>query len=248
MKISIITVVYNGEAYLKECIESVINQSYQNMEYIIVDGDSTDGTLSIIEEYQTHVHQLISEPDQGLYDAINKGIAMASGEIVGILNADDMLADQNVIEQIAKSFVQDSSIDAVYGDLNYIHPINHKILRAWKSKQAGKKEIARGWMPAHPTLYIRKQLFGKYGNYALNLGTAADYDLILRYFYQHQLKAYYIPFLMVNMRMGGVSNKNFSSLMRAFQNDYKALKMNNIPYAFSVLLRKKLSKIKQYWQ
>jgi len=248
MKISIITVVYNGEAYLRDCIESIIHQSYPNVEYIIVDGDSTDGTLSIIEEYKMHVHQLISEPDQGLYDAINKGIAMASGEIVGILNADDMLADRNVIEQIAESFIQDSSIDAVYGDLNYVHPINNKIIRTWKSKQAGEKDIARGWMPAHPTLYIRKALFEKYGNYALNLGTAADYDLILRYFYQHQLKVYYLPFLMVNMRMGGVSNKNFLSLIRAFQNDYKALKMNNMPYAFSVLLRKKLSKLKQYWQ
>ncbi len=247
MKISIITVVYNGEAYLRDCIESIIHQSYPNVEYIIVDGDSTDGTLSIIEEYKMHVHQLISEPDQGLYDAINKGIAMASGEIVGILNADDMLADRNVIEQIAESFIQDSSIDAVYGDLNYVHPINNKIIRTWKSKQAGEKDIARGWMPAHPTLYIRKALFEKYGNYALNLGTAADYDLILRYFYQHQLKVYYLPFLMVNMRMGGVSNKNFLSLIRAFQNDYKALKMNNMPYAFSVLLRKKLSKLKQYW-
>jgi len=247
MKISIITVVYNGEAYLRDCIESIINQSYPNVEYIIVDGGSTDGTLSIIEEYKTHVHQLISEPDQGLYDAINKGIAMASGEIVGILNADDMLADRNVIEQIAKSFILDSSIDAVYGDLNYVHPIDNKIIRTWKSKQAGEKDIARGWMPAHPTLYIRKALFEKYGNYALNLGTAADYDLILRYFYQHQLKVYYLPFLMVNMRMGGVSNKNFLSLIRAFQNDYKALKMNNMPYAFSVLLRKKLSKLKQYW-
>ena len=248
MKISIITVVYNGEAYLRDCIESIIHQSYPNVEYIIVDGDSTDGTLSIIEEYKMHVHQLISEPDQGLYDAINKGIAMASGEIVGILNADDMLADRNVIEQIAESFIQDFSIDAVYGDLNYVHPINNKIIRTWKSKQAGEKDIARGWMPAHPTLYIRKALFEKYGNYALNLGTAADYDLILRYFYQHQLKVYYLPFLMVNMRMGGVSNKNFLSLIRAFQNDYKALKMNNMPYAFSVLLRKKLSKLKQYWQ
>jgi len=248
MKISIITVVYNGEAYLRDCIESIIHQSYPNVEYIIVDGDSTDGTLSIIEEYKMHVHQLISEPDQGLYDAINKGIAMASGEIVGILNADDMLADRNVIEQIAKSFILDSSIDAVYGDLNYVHPINNKIIRTWKSKQADEKDIARGWMPAHPTLYIRKALFEKYGNYALNLGTAADYDLILRYFYQHQLKAYYLPFLMVNMRMGGISNKNFLSLLGAFQNDYKALKMNNMPYAFSVLLRKKLSKLKQYWQ
>ncbi|MFW0717066.1 glycosyltransferase family 2 protein [Pedobacter sp. N23S346] len=247
MKISIITVIYNGEAYLRECITSIINQSYQNIEYIIIDGGSIDSTLLIIDEYRKHIHHLISEPDRGLYDAINKGIALASGEIIGILNADDMLADKNVIEQIANGFMEHPAIDAVYGDLNYISPINHKVLRSWKSKQANEKDIEKGWMPAHPTLYLRKTLFSKYGNYALDLGTAADYDLILRYFYINKLKAIYLPLLMVEMRVGGVSNKDISSLMGAFKNDYKALKLNGVPYPVSVLLRKKLSKVTQYW-
>lgn len=247
MKISIITVIYNGEAYLRECIISIINQSYQNIEYIIIDGGSTDGTLLIIDEYRKHIHHLISEPDQGLYDAINKGIALASGEILGILNADDMLADKYVIEEIAKGFIENPAIDAVYGDLNYISPVNHKVLRNWRSKQASEKDIKQGWMPAHPTLYLRKTLFSKYGNYALDLGTAADYDLILRYFYTHKLKAIYLPLLVVKMRIGGVSNKDLASLLGAFKNDYKALKLNGIPYPVFVLLRKKLSKLSQYW-
>ncbi|GGE44206.1 glycosyl transferase family 2 [Pedobacter psychrotolerans] len=247
MKISIITVIYNGEAYLKECIESIISQSHQDIEYIIVDGVSTDGTLKIVEDYRHAITHLVSEPDRGLYDAINKGILLASGDVVGILNADDMLADGNVIAQVAKAFTEHAEINAVYGDLNYIRPVGNQILRAWKSKQADKLDIAKGWMPAHPTLYIKKDLFEKFGNYALDIGTAADYDLILRYFFVHQIKAVYLSILMVNMRMGGVSNKNLSSLARAFKNDYKALKRNRIPNPIKVLFWKKLSKIIQYW-
>ncbi|NTD95626.1 glycosyltransferase [Agrobacterium tumefaciens] len=247
MKISIITVIYNGEAYLKECIESIIGQSYQDIEYIIVDGASTDGTLKIVEDYRHAVTHLVSEPDRGLYDAINKGILLASGEVVGILNADDMLADENVIAQVAKAFTEHAEINAIYGDLNYIRPVSNQILRTWKSKQADKLDIAKGWMPAHPTLYIKRDLFEQYGNYALDIGTAADYDLILRYFFVYQLKAVYLPILMVNMRMGGVSNKNLSSLAGAFKNDYKALKRNRILNPIKVLFRKKLSKIMQYW-
>jgi len=246
MKISIITVVCNGEAYLKECIESIINQSYQDIEYIVVDGASTDGTLKIIEGYRYSIKHFVSEPDRGLYDAINKGIQLASGDVVGILNADDMLADRNVIAQVAKAFAKQAEIEAIYGDLNYIRPLNNQIIRAWKSKQAGIRDIAKGWMPAHPTLYIKKDLFKQYGNYALDIGTAADYDLILRYFFVHHLKAVYLPILMVNMRLGGLSNKNISSLVGAFENDYKALKKNRVPNPLKVLIMKKLSKIIQY--
>jgi glycosyltransferase len=246
MKISIITVIYNGEAYLKECIASIVNQSYPDIEYIIVDGGSTDGSLQIIETYQYAVKHFISEPDRGLYDAINKGIQMASGTVIGILNADDMLADRHVIKHVAAKFSENPEIDAIYGDLNYIKPVNNQVLRRWKSKQADEKDIAKGWMPAHPTLYIKKELFLRYGHYALDLGTAADYDLILRYFFVHQLKAVYLPMLMVNMRTGGVSNKNLMNLMAALKNDYKALKRNRIPNPLMVLWRKKVSKIIQY--
>ncbi len=247
MKISIITVVYNGKAYLRECVESILDQSYPEIEYIVVDGGSTDGTLQILQDYQEVITHLVSGPDQGLYDALNKGIYLASGEVIGILNADDMLASKHIVASVAKIFEENPEVDGVYGDLNYIKPGSNQILRTWKSKQAAKREVARGWMPAHPTLYLKKKLFHAYGNYALDLGTAADYDLILRYFYVNGLRAIYLPMLMVDMRAGGVSNKNMQSLLGAIKNDYKALKRNGIPNAFAVLVRKKLSKIIQYW-
>ncbi|RYD97039.1 MAG: glycosyltransferase [Sphingobacteriales bacterium] len=246
MKISIITVVYNGKTFIKDCIESIINQTYSDIEYIIIDGGSKDGTLGVVDQYKHHIKHLISEKDKGLYDAINKGISLATGDVVGLLNADDMLADGNVIENIVNAFRDNSSIEAVYGDLNYINPQNNKIIRKWKSRQADSSDIGKGWMPAHPTFYIKRNLFTKYGNYALDLGTAADYDLILRYFYKYKLKAFYLPILIVNMRTGGVSNNSFKSLTNAFVNDYKALRRNKIPNPLAVILRKKASKISQF--
>lgn len=246
MKISIITVVYNAGTFLKDCILSVIEQTYSNIEYIIVDGGSTDNTISIIENYRSFITHFISEKDEGLYDAINKGIKLATGEVIGILNADDMLASKNTIEQVALAFEQNTNADGVYGDLNYVHPTKMDVVRVWESKQANFTDIGGGWMPAHPTLYLKKMLFEKYGNYALDMGTAADYDLILRFFHKHKIVASYLPFLMVNMRTGGVSNKSIKSLILALKNDYKALKRNKIPKPFVVLLKKKLAKLSQF--
>lgn len=246
MKISIITVVYNAERYIKDCIDSIIHQSYQDIEYIIIDGGSTDFTLQTIAKYKRYITHFVSERDNGLYDAINKGIKIATGEVVGILNADDTLVSNDVIQEIANAFSNDEEIQAVYGDLNYINPIENTIVRKWRSYRAGAKDIEKGWMPAHPTLYIRTYLFRKYGHYALDMGTAADYDLILRYFHTHNIKATYLPTLMVNMRIGGVSNKNLSSLWQAMEMDYKALKRNKIPNALLVLVKKKLNKFSQF--
>lgn len=246
MKISVITVVYNADAFLKDCIESIIAQTYPNIEYIVVDGGSTDDTIPIIRQYGRFITHFISEKDEGLYDAINKGIKLATGEVVGILNADDMLADENTIKQVAQAFEQQANTDCVYGDLNYVHPTKMNIVRVWKSKQADFSAIEHGWMPAHPTLYLKRTLFEKYGNYALDLGTAADYDLILRFFHQHRISTTYLPFLMVNMRIGGLSNKSMKSLLLALGNDYKALKRNKIPNALIVLLKKKFAKLSQF--
>lgn len=248
MKISLITVVYNGEAFLSDCIQSVANQTYQNLEYIVIDGLSTDKTVSIIESNKNHVSQFISEKDDGLYDALNKGISLATGDIIGILNSDDMLATNNILDQVAQVFFKDDTIDGVYGDLNYIHPFTKKVVREWKSKPASFKDVESGWMPAHPTLYLKKELFEHYGKYALDMGTAADYDLILRFFHTHKINAAYLPSLMVNMRMGGVSNKTIKNILLAVKNDLRALFRNKIPNPFRVLLRKKLSKISQFKQ
>ncbi|RZK36635.1 MAG: glycosyltransferase [Pedobacter sp.] len=247
MKISIITVVYNGQIFLEDCIQSVISQSYKNIEYIIIDGGSTDKTLPIIDKYKAFISNSLSESDQGLYDAINKGIKLASGKVIGLLNSDDMFAANNVISEIASAFTENSKIDAVYGDLNYITSNEGIVIRVWKSKQANFQDITNGWMPAHPTLYIKKDIIEQYGNYAVDLGTAGDYDFILRYFYTNRLNALYIPKLMVNMRLGGVSNRNLESLLGAIKNDYNALKRNKVRYPIWVLIKKKLSKFLQFW-
>jgi len=246
MKISIITVVYNAEAFLKDCIESIIAQTYSNIEYIVVDGGSKDDTISIIKQYSGFITHFISEKDEGLYDAINKGIKLATGDVIGILNSDDVLADQNIIQQVVRTFEQNKNTDGVYGDLNYIHPTKMRVVRGWKSKQANFNDIEEGWMPAHPTLYLKKMLFEKYGNYALDMGTASDYDLILRFFHKYKITATYLSLLMVNMRTGGVSNKSIKSLLLGLGNDYKALKRNKIPNAIIVLFKKKFAKLSQF--
>ncbi|RZJ89092.1 MAG: glycosyltransferase [Chryseobacterium sp.] len=246
MKISIITVVYNAEQYIKDCIESIVNQSYHDIEYIIIDGGSTDGTLLVIEEYHQYIAYFVSEKDEGLYDAINKGIKLATGEVVGLLNADDILVSNEVIAKVAKAFINQPETQAVYGDLNYVTPASAKIIREWRSHQADKIDIEKGWMPAHPTFYVRKQVYESYGGYALDMGTAADYDLMLRYFHTYSIKAIYLPFLMVNMRTGGLSNKGISSLWKAMKYDYKALRRNSIPNALLVLIKKKLIKMSQF--
>ncbi|WP_421944643.1 glycosyltransferase family 2 protein [Pedobacter sp.] len=246
MKVSLITVVFNGEAFLKDCIESVIAQDYDDIEYIVIDGASKDNTLSIINQYSSHISQFISEPDKGLYDAINKGIDLASGDVIGLLNADDMLASNDVITKIVALFNNDAALEAVYGDLNYVHPHTLKIIRKWKSRQAEKKDLLNGWMPAHPTLYIKKDTLKKHGNYALDLGTAADYDLILRYLYVYEIRIKYLPMLMVNMRMGGVSNGTLKAIWLAAKNDFIALKRNKLPLPLITLMKKKLLKFEQF--
>lgn len=246
MKISLITVVYNGEAFLQECFNSVMAQTYPDVEYLVIDGGSTDRTLNIIEENQSYIDYFISEKDKGLYDAINKGIQRATGEVIGILNADDLFASPDVLASVAKTFIDQPKIDGLYGDLNYIHATTFKTIRTWKSRQNTFQDLKKGWMPAHPTLYLKRSLFEKNGDYALDLGTAADYELILRYFYTHKIEVVYLPILMVNMRIGGVSNQSVMSRVSAFVNDYKALKRNKMPLPFLVLLQKKISKISQF--
>ncbi|WP_316797831.1 glycosyltransferase family 2 protein [Pedobacter frigidisoli] len=245
MKISLITVVYNGEAYLEDCFQSVFAQTHPDVEYIVIDGGSTDGTLKIIDQHKNQISYFVSESDRGLYDAINKGIAKATGDIVGILNADDTLASPEILKAVAETFTSEDT-DVLYGDLHYVHPSSGKIIRKWKSKQATRNDMEKGWMPAHPTLYLKRTLFENHGNYALDLGTAADYELILRFLYKNNLKARYLPQLMVNMRTGGVSNGSIKSLFNALLDDYKAMKRNGIPNPVLALIMKKLSKLKQF--
>ncbi|MEE1945117.1 glycosyltransferase family 2 protein [Pedobacter sp. KR3-3] len=245
MKVSIITVVYNGEKYIDDCLSSVMAQDYGNIEYIVIDGGSTDQTLTIIDRYRDRIAQLVSEKDKGMYDALNKGISLATGEVLGILNADDMLASPQVISKMVERLVV-ADADGVYGNLNYIHPETGKIIRKWISKPFTKRAIELGWMPAHPTLYLKRELFERYGNYSLNFGTAADYELMLRFLYRYQVKAVFLDELMVNMRVGGMSNASMKHRYHALVNDYRALKANQVPISLLTLAFKKLSKISQF--
>ena len=246
VKVSIITVTYNSEKYLADCIASVRKQTYGNIEHIIVDGKSTDGTLKIIQKNAASLSHWISETDRGMYDAINKGIKMATGDIIGVLNSDDMLASADVIMDIVACF-EEKKVDSVYGDLVYVDPVNpQKVIRYWKGLTYKRSRFNYGWMPAHPTFYIRRELVEKYGEYENHYFTAADYEFMARYLYRHKVSSSYIPKLIVKMRNGGASNGNIYRRLRANRRDYLAMKKNRIPFAFMVSILKPLIKIPQY--
>jgi len=246
MKVSIITVTLNSEKFLADCIKSVISQDYKNIEHIIIDGKSTDGTLAIIERYGDHIAQWVSEKDYSMYDAINKGMAMATGEIIGTLNSDDVLASTDVISEIVRTFVE-QRVNAVYGDLVYVdqHDL-FKVRRVWKGLSYKRSRFRYGWMPAHPTFYFRKKLLDICGPYETHYFTSSDYEFMARYLYYFNVSAWYIPKLIVMMRRGGVSNGNIFRRLRANRRDYLAMKKNKIPFAFFVSFLKPLLKLHQY--
>ena len=246
MKVSIITVTYNSEKYLADCIASVRKQTYNNIEHIIVDGKSTDGTLKIIQKNSGSLAHWISETDRGMYDAINKGIKLATGDIIGVLNSDDMLASPNVIMDIVACF-DEKQVDSVYGDLVYVDPANpQKVMRYWKGLSYKRSRFNYGWMPAHPTFYIRRELIDQFGGYENHYFTAADYEFMARYLYRHKISSCYLSKMIVKMRNGGASNGNIYRRLRANRRDYLAMKRNRIPFAFIVSILKPLIKIPQY--
>ena len=248
MKVSLITVTYNSAQFLEDCIISVINQSYSNIEYIIIDGKSTDTTISIIKKYEHQIYKWVSETDRGMYDAINKGMEMSSGDIIGILNSDDIFDNKEVISEIVKAF-SENNVDSIYGDLEYVDPNNtNKIYRIWKGKPYKRNLFLKGWMPAHPTFYFKRALFEKFGGYENHFYTAADYELMARYLYKNKATSYYLPKLIVKMRRGGQSNSDLRTRFRANRRDYLAMKKNDIPFAFLVSILKPLSKLHQYYK
>lgn len=247
MKVTLLTVTFNSDKYLEECINSVIEQTYGNIEHIIIDAVSTDDTLKIIHKYKDHIAKYVSEKDHGMYDAINKGIALASGNIIGILNSDDKLSSKDVIENIVQCF-NNQQVDAVYGDLVYVEQLNLKnVLRYWKGVSYKRFRFNYGWMPAHPTFYIRRSLIAQLGGYESHYYTAADYEFMTRYLYRFRINAFYLPKLIVTMRAGGQSNKNFKIRLRANRRDYLAMKTNKIPFAFFVSILKPIIKLHQYY-
>lgn len=244
-KISIITVVYNAQNTIERSINSVLGQNFKNIEYIIVDGGSTDGTREIIENYREKIDGFISEPDKGIYDAMNKGIALATGDVIGTINADDYFADNDVLYNIAKVFAeQDTAI--LYGNLDYID-LNDKIVRKWRSGKYSKGMFNWGWMPPHPTFYCKKSLFEKLGVYKLDYGSAGDYELMLRFIHLNDINAYYLNMVLIKMVVGGVSNKSLSNRVQAMRFDLKAMRNNNIFLPMVTILFKPLRKIAQFF-
>ena len=246
-QISIITVSFNSVITIRDTIESIISQDYNNLEYIIIDAGSNDGTLDIIKEYEEHISYFISEADNGIYDGMNKGIAAAKGDIIGILNSDDFYPNSFIISNVASTFVKEKC-DAVYGDLVYVKFFDiDKIIRYWQSGEYTVEKIKNGWMLPHPTFFVRRSVYEKYGLFNLNLGSAADYEIMLRFLLKQQSKVVYIPEVLVHMRTGGESNVSISNRLKANRNDRKAWDINGLrPHSWTILF-KPLRKIGQWF-
>jgi len=248
LKVSIITITYNSEATLADTLESVVNQSYKNIEYIIVDGGSTDRTLSVIESYKNKIARVISEKDNGLYDALNKGIAMATGDLIGILHSDDFYTTNTVIENIVKTITEQNA-DAAYADLYYVDKHDTDIIfRKWKSGHYKHGMFRNGWMPPHPTFFAKRSCYEVFGSFNLSLVSAADYELMLRFIHRHRIKLVYLPEFIIKMRVGGKSNVSLKNRIRANNEDRKAWKINGLKPHLLTLYMNPLRKIVQLFK
>lgn len=287
MKFSIITATYNSIDTIEQCLNSVASQSHAQIEHIIIDGGSKDGTWERIQnsslkfkfkfkdqssslslnvkgeegrgekrvvrnerqekrnERQDIEYKIVSEADQGIYDALNKGINLASGDVIGLLHSDDVYFDENVIAKTAAIFEKEK-IDSVYGDLIYVDKKNpDKVLRYWKSGELKNSSIKNGWMPPHPAFFVKREIYQKYGLFDLSYKIASDYDLILRFLGKQRISTAYLPEVLVKMKIGGKSNKNLKNIMQKSCEDYRALKKNELPHPLSILVKKNISKLPQ---
>jgi len=245
-KISIITVAFNSQSTIKHTIDSVANQDYKNKEYILIDGASKDWTLDIINFKKDKIDYFVSEDDNGIYDAMNKGIKAATGDIIGILNSDDFYPKNSVLSKVAEVFVR-TNCDCLYGDLVYVKTADaRQIVRYWKSGEFNRKKLNKGWMLPHPTFFVKKEVYEKYGLYNIKLKNAADYEMILRLLYRHKLSVEYIPEIMIKMRMGGASNKSLLNRLRANYEDNKAWRLNDLYRPYFIRILKPISKLKQF--
>lgn len=248
MKVTIITVTYNSDKYLEHCIRSVLGQTYPDIEYIIIDGKSSDNTPAIIRKYESRIAKWISEPDKGMFDALNKGMALATGDIIGLLHSDDVFASDDAVASVVKAF-EEQGTDTLYADLMYVYPEDlDKVYRIWRGKPYNRNLFRRGWMPAHPTFYIRRSLLETYGGYETHYFSSSDYEFMARYLFRYHLSSYYLPKLLIKMRRGGLSNNNLFKRLRANRRDYLAMKRNGIPFSFFVSILKPLSKLHQYYR
>lgn len=248
MKVSIITVCFNSEGTIEETILSVLKQDYPEIEYIIVDAASTDQTITIINKYRDKISSFISEKDKGLYDGINKGIGLATGEIIGLLHSDDVYFNNQVISKVVDTMLANKS-ESLYADLLYVGRNNiNKVVRYWKSKPFHNNLFKKGWMPPHPTFFVKKEVYDRYGVFNLSLRSAADYELMLRFLCKYKISTCYLPEVIIRMRVGGKSNVTLKNRIKANQEDRMAWKLNGLKPGMFTLIRKPLSKITQFYK
>lgn len=245
VKISVITVVFNRRDTIEDALRSVATQDYGNVEHIVVDGGSSDGTMDVLNAHRGQIDVLLSEPDRGIYDALNKGISLATGDVVGFLHADDVFADAGVLSRIAGALA-DETVGAVYGDLIYVHAGDMtRVIRHWSAGHFSKPKLTWGWMPPHPTFYVRRSLYAQFGVFDLRYRIAADYDMMLRFLGHGEVQAAYIPEVLVKMRLGGVSNRSLANILQKSREDYLALRRNGVG-GLGALAWKNLSKVRQF--
>jgi len=245
LKFSIITVSYNAASTIGDTLKSIADQSYNSIEHIIIDGASSDNTAEIIANFP-HVAFYVSEKDKGIYHAMNKGIELATGDVIGILNADDLYSHHDVLHNVAELF-KDSSVDAVYADLNFVDSADtRKVKRKWRSGSYKVNDFYWGWMPPHPTFFVRRSVYLNLGMFNTVLNSSADYELMLRLLLKHEIKAAYLQDVIVNMRHGGKSTASIKNRLIANQEDRMAWAMNGLKPHYFTLILKPLRKIKQF--
>lgn len=248
MKISVVNAVFNRQATIQNAIDSVIAQKYDDIEHIVIDGMSDDGTSQIIQANSANITLSIREPDEGIYDALNKGIRVATGDVIGFLHADDMFADDEVLTRIHDKFAE-GQFDAVYGDLVYVDFDDpQKIVRYWRSGPYSVHKFRRGWMPPHPTVYVRKEIYEQFGGYRIDLGSAADYECMIRLMFKHRIRVGYLPDVLVRMRVGGKSNASIKNRMAANRDDRQAWIENGLIPPIGLRFTKPFSKLPQYFR
>ena len=245
MKVSVITAVYNRRDTLADAVESLQAQTHRNFEHVVMDAGSTDGSLEILNQLADPRMSLTSEGDDGIYDALNKGMKRATGDVIGLLHSDDVLASTSVLELIARAFA-DHDVDAVYGDLQYVSAKDpDRVIRHWTAGEFSALKLKRGWMPPHPSLYVRKSVIDRWGGYDTSYQIAADYDAILRWFGKGGIQAKYVPEVFVKMRIGGESNRSVERVLQKSREDYRALRSNEVG-GVSALVWKNMSKLGQF--
>jgi glycosyltransferase involved in cell wall biosynthesis len=246
VKISLITVCFNAEKTIEKTIQSVLSQDYPNIEYIVVDGLSKDGTMDVVNKYKNSIAIVRSEKDKGMYDGINKGINLATGEVVGTLNADDVFASNTIVSEIAHSFLAKPNIDSIIGDISFMNE-NGKQIRYYSSAKWHPGRFVWGFMPAHPGFYCKKKIFEKLGNYRTDFDIAADYELLIRFFTVNRLEYLYLPLLMVKMNLGGKSTSGFKSTKKINQEIKKACRLNHLYTNYFMLYSKYFWKILEFF-